>query len=457
MTLAEGAAILAHGVGGPSDLPVPMSFVLIGATSALTFTFVILALGWRKPRFDPAKPGRALPAWVTRTVDSPVVRWVAALSALLFTAWVAVATEVGPQDALNPLRGVFYVLLWVGLVAVSLAIGPLWRVISPVRTVYRLVDVARHAIGGGTARTLRYPARWGYWPAAFGLFAFVWLELASPNYGTLTAIKIWLLVYVAVLMGGALLYGQRWFARADPFEVYSVVVSRLSPFRRNADTRLIAIGNPLDHLPSMPVRPGLLAVLAVLLGSTAFDSFSAILSVENFVYDYEASIPLVSTLVGGTILRTAGLLLFIVVVAVTFWLAAQAAGGIDWQQRRQLPGQMAHSLIPIVVGYVFAHYLSYLVERGQETLLILADPLDRGWQLFGLDAWDANYWLSLHPAVLSTIKVSCVVAGHIVGVVAAHDKALRVLPAGHQLTGQLALLLTMVGYSFFGLYLLFGA
>ncbi|MDV3136367.1 hypothetical protein M1248_30780 [Mycobacterium sp. 29Ha] len=434
-----------------------MSFVLIGATTALTFTFVLLAFGWRRPRFDPAKAGRPLPACVTRTVDSPVVRWIAALAALLFTWWVAVATIVGPQDALNPLRGVFYVLLWVGLVALSLAIGPVWRIISPVRTVYRVIDVYRSEFGGRPARTLRYPTKWGYWPAAFGLFAFVWLELASPNYGTLTAIKVWLLGYVVVMMVGARVFGQRWFARADPFDVYSVVVSRLSPFRRNADTHLIVVGNPLDHLPSMPVRPGLLAVLAVLLGSTAFDSFNTMPAVENFIYDYEASIPLVSALVGGTLLRTTGLLLFIVVVAASFWTASQAAGGIDRQQRRRLPGQMAHSLIPIVVGYVFAHYLSYLVERGQETLILLADPLDRGWQLFGLDAWDANYWLSLHPAFLSTIKVSCVVAGQVLAVVAAHDKALRVLPGGHQLTGQLTLFLTMVGYSFIGLYLLFGA
>lgn len=61
MTGAEDAAVLAHGVGGPSNLPVPMSFVLIRATSALTFTFALLAFGWRKPRFDPAKPGRVLP------------------------------------------------------------------------------------------------------------------------------------------------------------------------------------------------------------------------------------------------------------------------------------------------------------------------------------------------------------------------------------------------------------
>ncbi|MGO7638866.1 hypothetical protein AB9E25_35370, partial [Rhizobium leguminosarum] len=76
------------------------------------------------------------------------------------------------------------------------------------------------------------------------------------------------------------------------------------------------------------------------------------------------------------------------------------------------------SLIPIVVGYVFAHYLSYLVERGQETLVRLADPLGRGWHLLGLEAGDVQYVLSQHPSVLWSIKVSCVVIGHIVAVIA---------------------------------------
>jgi hypothetical protein len=106
---------------------------------------------------------------------------------------------------------------------------------------------------------------------------------------------------------------------------------------------------------------------------------------------------------------------------------------------------MAHSLIPIVIGYVFAHYLTYLIERGQQTIFLL----------FGLDA-QVSYVLSMHPPVLASIKVGCVVAGHIAGVIAAHDRALRLLPAGHQVTGQLAMMLVMVGYTFTGLYLLFG-
>jgi len=62
------------------------------------------------------------------------------------------------------------------------------------------------------------------------------------------------------------------------------------------------------------------------------------------------------------------------------------------------------------------------------------------------------------------VKVGCVVAGHIAGVIAAHDRALRLSPASgrcpqpaaDQLTGQLAMMLVMVGYTFTGLYLLFG-
>ncbi|MBX9638791.1 MAG: hypothetical protein K2X97_03375, partial [Mycobacteriaceae bacterium] len=256
------------------------------------------------------------------------------------------------------------------------------------------------------------------------------------------------LVYSVALLGGAWLCGQRWLARVDPFGVYGMAVSRLSPFWRNPDTKKIVVGNPFDHLPSLPVRPGVVAMLAVLLGSTAFDSFSASPTWRNFTDGVARKAHGIPEAVTSSALRTVGLLVFISVVAVTFSFAARATGGVDAQQRRALPGQMAHSLIPIVVGYIFAHYLTYLVERGQQAVIALAAPLSRDWHV--------AYILSMHPAVLSTVKVACVVTGHIVAVIAAHDRALRLLPTAHQLTGQLTMMLVMVGYTFMGLYLLFG-
>ena len=445
-TLLLAHGVLAHGLGGSSDLPVPYAYAMVGAAWALTFTFALVAFAWRKPRFDPGKPGRPLPDAVTTLVDSPVTRWTAAGLALAFTAWVAAAALFGPQTSANALPGAFYVLLWVGLVALSLLFGPVWRVISPVRTLYLGL---RHVVPGrlGEPR-LSYPEGWGYRPAALGLFAFVWLELASPDPASLPWVKAWLLVYTVGLLVFAWLCGQRSLARADPFGVYSMAVSRLSPFRRNPDTGKIVVGNPFDHLPSLPVRPGVVVLLAVLLGSTAFDSYSASPTWRNFADGLSRAAHGVPETLSSSALRTVGLVIFISVVALTFSFAARATGGVDAEQRRALPGQMAHSLIPIVVGYIFAHYLSYLVERGQQTIFALADPLSRGWHV--------AYVLSEHPPILAGIKVACVVTGHITAVIAAHDKALRLLPAGHQLTGQLTMMLVMVGYTFTGLYLLFG-
>jgi hypothetical protein len=392
---------------------------------------------------------------VTALVDSRIVRGIAAAAALVFTAWAVAAGVWGPQTQANALLGVFYVLLWVGVVAVSLLFGPVWRVLSPVRTVYLLLQ--RITPERLRRPRLAYPESWGYRPAAVGLFAFVWLELASPNPASLPWVRSWLLIYAVVLLCGAWLCGQRWFARVDPFGVYSMAVSRLSPFRRNAETRRIVIGNPFDHLLSLPIRPGVVAILAVLLGSTAFDSFSSSVTWRNFADRLTKSVHDVPLTVSTSGLRTIGLLVFIAVVATTFSLAARATGGVDREQRRALPGQLAHSLIPIVVGYIFAHYLSYLVERGQQAVFALADPFGRGWNLLGLAHLHVAYVLSLHPTVLAVIKVTSVVTGHIVAVIAAHDKALRLLPAGHQLTGQLTMMLAMVSYTFTGLYLLFSA
>src|SRR6185312_17187377 len=133
----------------------------------------------------------------------------------------------------------------------------------------------------------------------------------------------WIGCYAVLMLVGAWLCGQRWLARADPFGVYSVAVSRLSPFRRNRETGRIVVGNPLDHLPSLPVRPGVVVLLAVLLGSTAFDSFSASPTWRGFAdrltRDFGAS-----PAVASSALRTIGLIVFICVVAVTFSLAAHA-------------------------------------------------------------------------------------------------------------------------------------
>lgn len=261
--------------------------------------------------------------------------------------------------------------------------------------------------------------------------------------------RIWLAVYLAVMLVGAAVFGDVWFERADPFEVYSNLLAHLSPWAR-ADGQLV-LRSPLAHLATVPALPGLVAVVAVLLGSTAFDSFRDSLVWQRFLIELGSA---------DVLVNTAMMLAFCVAVALTFTLAAMSTGvdrsTPDGVRRSALPDLLAHSVIPIIVGYMTAHYLSYLVEQGQSTLIQLSDPMVRGDNLLGTADWSVSYWLSFHPSLLAAIKVLAVVTGHVVGVVAAHDRAIRLLPARHHVTGQIGMLVVMVGYTVTGLYLLMG-
>jgi hypothetical protein len=441
--------LLAHGVGGPTDLPIPAHYAFVGAAVALVVSFAVLAFAWRESRFHGDESGRPMWPWLAGIVDSPVTHAVVVVLALLFAAWVTMAAVFGADTLVNPTFGVVFVLLWVGLVPAALLFGHIYRLCNPLRWLHRGIAAAA---GTDYRRGLQaYPARVGYWPGAFFLFAFVWLELTDPTVSSsLSSVRLWFLVVGALLMLGAAVYGDTFFARADPFEVYSGLVARLSPFGRRTDGVLV-VRNPLENLDGLKPRAGLVAVVSVLFGSTGFDSFKESSRYLRFAQDYTDH---------STLLNTTVLLLFCLVVFVTFSLAAVMTGGLghtEGVRRRDLPNLFAHSVVPIVVGYIVAHYLSFFVSTGIATLQELDDPLSRGWTLMSfLD--DVNkFAIYEHPTGLAVTKVIAVVTGHILGVIAAHDRAVRLLPKKHALIGQLPMLVLMVAYTLTGLFLLFSS
>jgi hypothetical protein len=451
VALLVGPVAPLHGLGGAKDLPIPAALAITGGTAALIVSFCVLVLAWRRPRYaDTATSphaGRPIPGPLAQLLDSAGWEWGLRILGLLFTSWFIWALVAGPDLVTNPVFGVFYVLLWVGIVPASLLFGRIFRALSPMRTVNLLFA---RATGGDPARGLAaYPEWLGLWPAAIGLFAFVWQELVNPQQAYIGPMRIWLALYAAVMLIGSAVFGDRWLSRADPFEAYSDLLAKLSPWARRADGVLVW-RSPLANLSTTKPRPGLVALVAVLFGSTAFDSYKDTVRWVRFVDDLGGNVELINTL---------ALLGFCAVIGFSFTLATTTTG-VDPEtgpRRTALPRLFAHSVAPIIVGYMTAHYLSYLVEYGQTTLIQLSDPLGKGQNLLGTANWTVDYWLSYHPGFLADVKVVAVVLGHIVGVVAAHDRALELLPKRHQVLGQLGLLVIMVAYTATGLYLLFGA
>jgi hypothetical protein len=456
-TASPGAAlgeVFAHGIGGSKDLPIPLGLTIAGAVAALTVSFTVLALAWRTPRYDADTTGRPAPPWLTRVVESRpwfVVWRLVGMLAFAYTAMVA----IGGQDTLlNPLFGIFYVLLWVAFVPISLLFGPAYKAISPVRTIN--AGFARLTGGDPDQGLFTYPKRLGMWPAALGLYAFVWMELVYPFATDLGPVRLWLAIYVALMLLGGALFGSTFYENADPFEVYSTLVSRMSVWGRRRTEEggdELVVRSPLANLDATPVVAGLVGVACVLFGSTAFDSFKDstrwVKFIQgNYVQDHGLT----------RLFDNLGLLTFVLVVAAVFALGTMLTGVGPDQPRRELPSQFAHSIVPIVIGYVMAHYLTYLLEVGEQTLVYMSDPFSTGhsnW--FGSFNWQVSYFFSYHPTALATVKVLAVVTGHVLGVIAAHDRAVKLLPKQHQLTGQLPLLAAMICFTAGGLYLLFAA
>jgi hypothetical protein len=431
-----------HGLGGAQDLPISRGLTITGAAAAVAVSFVVLALAWRRPRYDNETSGRPAPAWLSAFVDSVWWRALLRLVGLLALVYLAIVAVFGKDLLLNPIFGIYYVWIWVGMVPASLLFGRVWRAISP----FRLISsgIARISGGDPDVAVFPYPERLGMWPAAVGLFAFVWMELVYTHNVDLAPVRLWLGVYLGLMIIGGAIFGNGFYARADPFEVYSSLVAQVSVWGRR-DGRLV-IRSPLANLETTPATPGLIGVIAVLFGSTAFDAFRDSTRWLTFIQGNGWS-PYVQ--------NNLGLLAFCVAVGVIFWVACVGTAVGPEQSRRRLPDELAFSVIPIIVGYVIAHYLSFLVEIGTQTLVQASDPLSNGSNVFGTGGLTVPYWLSYHPTFLADVKVLSVVIGHVVGVIAAHERAIKLLPKKHQLTGQLPLLAAMICFTVGGLYLLF--
>src|SRR4029450_12257771 len=98
-----------HGIASRHDLPLPFSFVVVGAALALAISFVVLAVAWREPRFVGVS-GRPLPA-VSRVVDHPGVRLAARLIILVVWAWAGLALMAGQDRLDKPL--LCFAFVWV--------------------------------------------------------------------------------------------------------------------------------------------------------------------------------------------------------------------------------------------------------------------------------------------------------------------------------------------------------
>jgi hypothetical protein len=123
------------------------------------------------------------------------------------------------------------------------------------------------------------------------------------------------------------------------------------------------------------------------------------------------------------------------------------------ETERPLAPEFLQSLVPIALVYAVAHYFTALIISGQYIFSLASDPFGFGWDLFGTVTYSPNI-APLAPNIVWYVQVGALVAGHVAGLMVAHDRAVTILPARDALRSQYAMLGLMVVYTIGGLWLL---
>ncbi len=200
--------------------------------------------------------------------------------------------------------------------------------------------------------------------------------------------------------------------------MYAEVLARLSPLGRDGH---LVLRNPLAGLARMPQEPGIVGLLCLLLGSTAFDGISRWSLWMRLTGDLGRTQHIV--------VHTLGLLVAVAIVSVLVVLAARTTGAARVRPgvvgRAGLPGAFVHSLVPIAMGYAVA---------------------------LGISGARIGYAF-LGTGVIAGVQIGAIVLGHVLGVVSAHDRAAELFRRRELRQAQYPMLAAMVAFTAGGIAL----
>ncbi|MDX6626268.1 MAG: hypothetical protein QOE56_1257, partial [Solirubrobacterales bacterium] len=373
----------AHALVARQDLPIPAWLFAWGASIVLIVSFFALSAAWRKPRFE-TDNWRPFGATLS---DLLLSRPAQALCGVIGVSLLGVAIYAGLDGTEAPDRNFaltfLFVTAWLGFPFFSALLGDIFRPLNPWRAIGRAAGAGFELIAGQRAAHLDYPEKLGRWPAAVGLIAVVWLEVVYGASGGVAvgldphAAGVAASVYSVYTLAMMAVFGvEKWCERGEVFSVYFGMFSRLGCFGIR-DGRL-GRRRPLSAATSWAKIPGSLAVVIASIATTSFDGAQegAFKSAIEWLFERLADTNMDLTW-ALRLTDTIFMLICFAGVGLVYLLGVRGMRTVRGAPSlAKLRTGFAHTLIPIALAYLVAHYFSLFVfqEQAQFTYL-LSDPL----------------------------------------------------------------------------------
>lgn len=387
---------LAHGVGRIYQSPIPISYYLTGAALTVLASFFIRAAarkeGSRAPRRVWGSKGAGILLGTVRAYFLSIL-------GLVITFAVVYSNEGG--------LGLAPLTFWICLIILPIILCSVWDGLWPAASPWRTLEgLYRYDEPGGGAD--RRPAPW--WLPPVLVYALFWFELISGKGFDPVSLLVVVVGYTAYVL--VFQRSSPWSTeQSDPLGILFGFAQRIAPLEVRRDgVYYRGFSGGLDQKEPMPM--GLFLAVFIVLASTTLDNVRE--TVEWFDFQKAFGLETVDTRLLDSVALLGLAIPFLAPFLVCVSLARRwAAEPLAWGRTARLFGW---SLIPIGIAYVLAHNMPLVVIG----LPSLVQQFAEG---FGLQAF-GEY--SPSPLLVWIIEIGLIVGGHVIGVLAAHNVAVRI-------------------------------
>ena len=477
--------VYGHAFGQRYDLPIPLSYFLMGAAATVALSFVVIGMFVQRGREEFAYPRLNLlgvplvGAILSSGVAAVVVRAVSVALFLLLLLTGFLGTN-RPIDNLSPTF--IWIIWWVGMGYVVALLGNVWMFVNPWKITFEWFQRISGYSDDEEDAPFRYPDGLDVWPALLLFFLFTWSENVYAGAFRPFTLSIMVLLYSIITWVGMAAFGKSaWLRRGEAFTVLFSLFARFSPTEvrvtdrslcarcasecslesvcvdcydcyeragagsKELNLRPFAVGLAVQHRVSIAMA----AFVILTLAAVSFDGFQ---DTETWASWRADLLTITSTDVVDTLGLFIAPLLFACVYVAFCWGVRLMSG--DRGDLASLAAAFVFSLTPIALAYNIAHFVTLLLIQGQLIIPLASDPFGFGWDIFGGADYNVNLNIISAKAVWF-ISLAAIVIGHVVSVYLAHVTSLRLSTrAPNALRGQIPMLALMALYTVSSLWII---
>ena len=443
-------AATAHGFGQRIDLPIPLSFYLIGGGTTVIVSFIMIAL--KGNRFFPKTyPSFNLSKLRTIRILTTAPATLAIKSSFVLFLLMIVAAGAYGNDV--PIFNIAPAAVWIyfsiALVFFVAFIGNIWELVNPIKTLHEWFDSAyKLTFGKKLKPALPYPEKLSLWPAVSFYFAYRWIENNFERSSEPAAISIMITAYAIFTFLAMTVFGRStWLRNGDPFSVLFRILSNFSiTERKKTGTLLLRL--PAIGILTKNVRTNfsMTVLIMLMMASLTWDGIKETRFWQNnfaiFSQDY-----------GVNVFGIAFMLVSFLTVYVPFayFMKKTARSKLS---TTQIGNHFVLTLLPIAIAYEMTHFMVFLLTEGQRIIYLISDPFGIGWNVFGTASYAVNFGIA-NFKIIWPLQVGIIVIAHVASVYLAHATATKLFfEEKTAIRSQYPLIILMVLYTMFSLWIL---